>query len=172
MSIFFDPKKWAKKVAPDKKIKKMLTDRLTVKKTALNFVDASDFIDRKKVTDVALKVARSYQQRAAKASIDAGFEKAAGDELADQLVKDPRLMIQRVQNEIIFQTHSKIKEKYRGERARWLPSDADEPRPEHQANYGKEYIIGEGINGVEPGDEPGCKCGVEILVKETELTLE
>jgi hypothetical protein len=135
-----------------------LTPRLTVKKAALSFVDDADFIDKKDVTDVALKVASGYRERV-----------RAGTAEADELIDDPALLIQRVQNELVFQVHEKIKDSYGGERGRWLPSDADEPRPEHQLNYGKEYVIGEGIDGVEPGDEPGCRCGVEILVPETKL---
>lgn len=172
MSIIVDPKAIIQKIAPEHKIKKLLKGNLTVKKAALNFVDAADFVDRKKVTDVALKVANAYQEREAAAAVKAGFDKAAGEELAAELVDDPRLLIQRVQNELIFQLHDAVKTQYGGQRARWLPSDADEPRPEHQLNYGKEYIIGEGIDGVEPGDEYGCQCGVEILTDETELKLE
>ena len=72
----------------------------------------------------------------------------------------------------MLQVHQGIKDKYAGELARWLPSDAEEPRPEHQLNYGKTYVIGEGIGGVEPGDEYGCRCGVEILTKDAQLKLD
>jgi hypothetical protein len=92
-------------------------------------------------------------------------------ELKDEIMADPKQLIQRVQNEVVFQIHEGIKTKYRGQKGRWLPSDAEDPRPEHQKNYGKVYTIGEGIDGVEPGDEYGCKCGVEIITDETELDL-
>jgi len=160
MSIVFDPSKFVRKAAPKAKIKRMLRDNLTVKKAALTFTDAADFIDKSRVTSVALKVVAAYKER------------AAGDrEEKSEILDDPRQLIQRVQNEVILQAHEGIKEKYGGELARWLPSDADEPRPEHQDNYGKTYVIGEGIDGVEPGDEIGCRCGVEILVDETKLEL-
>lgn len=161
-----------RKIAPKAKIERMLKSGVTLKKTALNFIDSVDFIDKKAVAEVALKTVKSYQQRVAKAVVDADFDKSAGAAIKSEILDDPKLLIQRVQNEVILQVHDKIKEKYAGERARWLPSDADEPRPEHQANYGKIYIIGEGIDGVEPGDEIGCKCGVEILVNETQLKLD
>lgn len=102
---------------------------------------------------------------------------ALGAALKKEFIADPKQLIQRVQNEVIYQVHNRIHEKYRGQRARWLPSSAEEPRPEHQTAYGKEYIIGEGLpvgeggEMVEPGDEWGCQCGVEILTDETTLDL-
>lgn len=177
MSIFFDPKDMLKKIAPAAKVKNMVSSRMGLKRSALAFVDrAADkdvgVLDKKAVADVARRTVRGYQERIAKAVVQADFDRKAGKEVKEEILDDPKQLIQRVQNEIVFQVHDKIKTQYRGQRARWLPSDAEEPRPEHQANYGKEYIIGEGINGVEPGDEFGCRCGVEILVNETSLELE
>jgi len=171
MSIVFDPSKFVRKFAAGKKVKRLLKDNLSLKKTALSFVDDLDFINKKRVTDVALKTVKAYQERRAKAAAEAGT-KAAGKEVQGEILDDPRLLIQRVQNEVVFQAHQGIKDKYAGKRARWLPSSANEPRPEHQLNYGKTYVIGEGIDGVEPGDEYGCQCGVEILVSETKLNLD
>lgn len=156
MSIIFDPRNMLKKIAPIKKVEKLLTGKVTVKKTALKFLDDIEGIDKKQVLDVALKTIKGYKKRIRAAEDLAG-------EVKDEILDDPKQLIQRVQNEIVFQMHEGIKRNYGGQRARWLPSDADDPRPEHQLNYGKEYIIGEGIDGVEPGDEYGCKCGVEIL---------
>ncbi len=159
------------KLAPPRKIEKILSKRVTVKKTALSFLDDADFIDKEKVVDVALKTVQGYHKRIANATIAAGFDKSAGTEVKDEIIDDPKQLIQRVQNEIAFQVSQHIQEKYQGEKARWLPSSADTPDPEHQLNYGQEYIIGEGINGEEPGDRFGCQCGVEILTNETELEL-
>lgn len=171
MAIIFDPTAMLKKLAPKSKIKRLVSSRVNLKQAALNFVD-TDLIDKKSVANVALKTIKGYQERIAKAQADAGLVKTAGDEVKDEILADPAQLIQRVQNEVVFQLHEGIKQKYGGQTGRWLPSDADEPRPEHQANYGKEYIIGEGIDGVEPGDEFGCRCGVEILVDETRLVLD
>lgn len=138
-----------------------------VKRTALAIVDSAaeseiGLINKKKVLDVALKTIAGYQER---------VEAAKSTEVRDEILDDPKQLIQRVQNEFVFQTQKKIQAQYKGQKARWLPSSADEPDPEHQKNYGKEYIIGEGIDGEEPGDRFGCKCGVEIL-NETSLELE
>lgn len=164
MSIIFDPRNMLKKIAPVKKVEKILSGRVTVKRTALSFLDDVEGIDKKQVLDVALKTVKGYKARIKAA------EDAAG-EIKAEIVDDPRQLVQRVQNEIVFQMHEGIRRNYRGQKARWLPSDADEPRPEHQLNYGKEYVIGEGINGIEPGDEYGCKCGVEILDETGQLDL-
>ena len=116
-----------------------------------------------------MKTVKGYQERIAKAQVEAGFEKSAGDVVADAIVADPKQLIQRIQNELVFQIKEGIKEKYEGERYEWLPTDADEPDPEHQLNYGKIFVVGEGEM---PGDRIGCKCGMRILVKETELKLD
>lgn len=186
MSIVFDPKSFVKKVLPDAKIKRLVKGNLSLKRAALSFTngakevdDISFKIDKKSLENVALKTLKSYRDR-----VDDAAETETGGVLADaraaatadalgaELASDPRQLIQRMQNEVIFQIHDGIKKKYGGQRGVWLPSDANEPRPEHQLNYGKEYIIGEGIDGVEPGDEPGCQCGVEILTDDDTLELD
>lgn len=172
MSIIFDPTKMLKKIAPKAKVKRMVSSNFSVKRTILATIDSEKLgIDKASVGKVARKTLLGYKERVAKAVVDAGFEKAAGTEEKQAILADPKQLVQRVQNEVVFQVHQGIKDKYAGQRARWLPSDAEEPRPEHQANYGKVYIIGEGIDGVEPGDEFGCRCGVEILTDETQLDL-
>ncbi len=156
----YDPASMIKKIAPERKIKKLLSGKVTVKKTALSFINDIEFLDKKRVLDVALKTVKSYKKRIATAR---EVSRAAGGELKTELLDDPAQLIQRIQNEVVLQIHEKVKENYAGHRAIWLPSDAEEPRPEHQLNYGKEYIVGDGIDGVEPGDEIGCRCGVEII---------
>lgn len=160
MSIVVDPTKMLRKLAPESKVKRLLSGRVSLKRTALGFLDDAEFISKKNVTSVALKTIKGYKKRA---SVD--------DDEKKLIKKDPKLLINRVQNEVVLQIHKAIKDKYKGQKARWLPSDADEPRPKHQANYGKVYIIGEGIDGVEPGDEYGCRCGMEILTDDTKLEL-
>lgn len=157
MSIVYDPKKMLKQIAPESKIKRLLNKSLTLKKTALSFVDDIDFVSKRSVSRVALKTIKGYQKR-----VDEN-----PDEKAD-IVSDPRNLINKVQNEVVFQISGEIKDKYSGEYYTWLPSDAEEPDPEHQLNYGKTFRIGEGEM---PGERYGCRCGMEIHTKETELEL-
>jgi len=163
----FDPRSMLKKIAPRSKIKRMISSRLGVKRTALAIVDAAaeseiGLIDKKKVLDVALKTIAGYEKR---------IQEATTTAIRDAILDDPKQLIQRIQNEFVFQAQQKLQAQYKGQRARWLPSSAEEPDPLHQKNYGKEYIIGEGIDGEEPGDRFGCQCGVEIL-NETSIVLE
>lgn len=169
MAIDYDPKELLKKIAPESKIKKLVSKRLTLKKAALSFVDSVDFIDKKSVSKIALKTIDSYQKRIANEQIEAGLESGAGKALEKAILADPKQLIQRVQNEVIFQVSNSIKENYDGEEYEWLPSDAEEPDPEHQLNYGKIFTIGDGEI---PGERIGCRCGMRILVKQTKLNLE
>lgn len=172
MAIVFDPNKMLKKVAPEAKVKRMVSGKLNLKKTILNSIGTDEIpIDNGSLAKVARKTLLGYKERIAKAVADNHFEKSAGTEEKEVILDDPKQFVQRVQNEVVYQVHQGIQEKYGGQLARWLPSDADEPRPEHQANYGKTYVIGEGIGGVEPGDKFGCRCGVEILTEETQLDI-
>jgi hypothetical protein len=155
--IKYQPDKLLAKIAPPSKIKKMLKGNLTLKKAALSFIDDIDFIDKKNVMDTALKVIKGYKKR------------IKDDPSAkDEIKADPKQLIQRVQNEVIVQVADEIKKKYDGSTYTWLPSDADEPRPEHQLNYGLEFMIGEGEM---PGDEWGCRCGMEINSSDSSLDL-
>lgn len=161
-----------KKIAPKAKIKRIVSQKMSLKRTILSQIGTEQIpIDNGSLARVARNTLQGYKERIAKETVDEGFEKSAGDALKKELIADPKQLIQRVQNEVVYQVHQGIKDKYSGQRARWLPSDAEDPRPEHQKNYGKVYIIGEGIDGVEPGDEYGCKCGVEILTDDTKLDL-
>lgn len=166
--ILYEPSKLLKKIAPKRKIERLLSSRLTLKKTALSFVSDIPFLDKGRISEVALKTIRGYQERVAREVVDSNLEKSAGDELKADLLDNPKQLIQRVQNEIVSQVAEGIKEKYAGEAYTWLPSSADEPDPEHQLNYGKVFQIGVGEM---PGDRYGCQCGMEIQVKETQLKL-
>ena len=157
MSIIYDPKAYSKKLFSEKKIKSLLKKNLTLKKTALSVVDKFDILNKKDITDVALKTIKGYKERI---KLD--------PEIESEILKNPAQLIQRVQNEVVWQVKESIKESYRGEQYVWLPSDAEEPDPEHQLNYGKTFTIGEGEM---PNDRYGCRCGMEILVKESELNL-
>jgi hypothetical protein len=163
MSIVYDPSKLLNKIAPEAKIKNLLSSDLSLKKTALSFVDDIEFLSKKGIKDTALSVVKNYKDRVAQES---GTDKK---DLKDELQGDPKQLIQRVQNEVVLQIHDQIKTNYHGEFYVWLPSDAEEPDPEHQLNYGKTFQVGVGEM---PGDRIGCRCGMEILVKETQLNLE
>lgn len=169
MSIVYDPKKLLRKIAPERKIERLVSSRLTLKKAALSFVDSIDFIDKSRVAEVALKTIKAYQLREAAAVVKAGLDRSAGREEREAIVDDPKQLVQRVENEVVLQVSQGIKKQYAGKTYTWLPSDAEEPDPEHQLNYGKVFTIGDGEM---PGERYGCRCGMEIHTDETQLKLD
>lgn len=158
MAFVYDPDEELRKFAPESKIKKLVAKRkVSLKRAALSFVDGAEFINKKRVTDVALKTLKGYQERVSE-----------DKDIRKELVNDPKQLVQRVQNEVLFQIHNEIKDKYKGEFYEWLPSSADEADPEHALNYGKVFQIGVGEM---PGDRYGCKCGMRILTDDEKLEL-
>lgn len=155
--IKYDPSKLLKRIAPQTKIEKLLSARVSLKKTALSFVSDIDFIDKGRIEEVALRTIKGYKERI----------KADADQ-KEEILDDPKQLIQRVQNEVVLQIAASIKDNYEGEFYTWLPSDADEPDPEHQLNYGETFQVGVGEM---PGDRYGCRCGMEIQVQQTKLQL-
>lgn len=157
MAIKYDPAALLRKVAPKKKIERMVSSRVTLKKASLSFVSDIDFLDRKSIERVALKTIKGYKKRV-----------KADSEIKSDLLDDPKQLIQRVQNEVVFQVAGEIKGRYAGEAYTWLPSSAEEPDPEHQLNYGVVFQVGDGEM---PGERYGCQCGMLIHVKESSLDL-
>lgn len=157
MAIVYDPTELINKYASKSKVKKMVSPTLTIKRTALNTVTNAGFIDKKSIENVALKSLKSYKERAKKSGVS-----------ASDLAKDPKQLVQRVQNAVLFEIKETIKTNYAGEFYEWLPSDAEEPDPEHQLLYGTIRIVGDGEM---PGDRYGCKCGMRILTEDEKLTL-
>lgn len=155
--IKYSPTKLLKKIAPEKKIENLLTQNVTLKNSALSFVSDIDFLSAASIQRVALKTIKGYKERI-----------RLDSDLKDEIIDDPKQLIQRVQNEVVTQVAGEIKDNYGGEFYVWTPSDADEPDPEHQLNYGKTFQIGDGEM---PGDRYGCRCGMDILVKESNLDL-
>lgn len=157
MTIKYEPSKLLRKIAPEKKIEKLLKGNFTLKRAALSFTEEFDFLDTKSITRVALKTIKGYKARV----------KDDPDQ-REEILDDPAQLVQRVQNEVVFQISNEIKDRYAGELYTWLPSDAEEPDPEHQLNYGKIFQIGDGEM---PGERYGCQCGMEIQTADSSLQL-
>jgi len=147
MAILYEPKR-----VLDRLKKRSTGPSISAKKLARDVIENTGALSRKSLDELALKVVKQYKE---KYTLDA-------IEITDKQA------IQRVQNNAVYEIGLKIQENYAGAEYEWLPSDADEPDPEHQLNYGKIFRVGEGEM---PGDRYGCKCGMNILVKETSLNL-
>ncbi len=162
--IKYLPKDLLKKIAPKSKIEKLVSGRLTLNKAVLSFLDPIDFISKESVERVALQTIRQYKDRFEEEK-DQG---ASTEDAKEVAVNDNKLLVNRVQNTIVNQVAGEIKDQYRGEYYKWLPSDALIPDPLHQLKYGKTFQIGKGEM---PGDRYGCMCGMQIQVKESKLEL-
>ena len=164
MTIRYEPTEFLKKIAPIKKVEKLVTGRLTLNKAVLSLLADVDFISKPTIERTALSVIKGYKENFANEKADG----VPADEAKDEALAGKKLLVQRVQNSIVNQVAGEIKDQYRGEYYKWLPSDAEVPDPLHQLKYGRKFQIGKGEM---PGDRYGCKCGMAILVSETKLDL-
>ncbi len=167
MAIVIDPTRMLKKLAPRAAIKRMVSTgghRIAVKKAALRSVADIGIVAPKDLSDTVLNVVNQYKEKYGDLR-DGG---ASAGEAMQEAVGEADLLINRVQNLVVFNIQEKVKENYDGEQYEWLPSDADEPRPEHQLLYGTVRTVGVGLM---PGEEWGCRCGMRLLVEETTLNL-
>lgn len=162
--ITYHPRDLLEKAAPDFLVKRLVKKNLTVNRAVLSILTKAEILTKKTLERVALKVLKSYRERYAE-------ERSAGASKAEALTEatnENKLLVQRVQQEVVSEVAGEIKDGYRGERYIWLPSSAETPDPLHQLNYGKKFTVG---RGEMPGDRFGCQCGMRILVKEEELEL-
>ncbi len=164
MSIRYLPNEVLKKLAPTKKVEKLVTSRLTLNRAVLSTLSDADFLSSKTIERTALKVIKSYKLRFQ----DEKDQGSTPEVAKEDAVNDKKLLVNRVQNEVILNVADEIKDQYRGEFYTWLPSDAEVPDPLHALNYGRKFQIGKGEM---PGDRYGCRCGMFIRVPETKLEL-
>lgn len=160
MAITYFPDDYLKRIVSRKQIEQMINRKTgaSLKKAALNFADGFDFLDKGQIAETALKVMGDYEKR-----IDA--EKIS----RKQILANPKQLIQRVQNSIVWQISNTIESQYSGQAYEWLPSGAEDPDPLHQLNYGQIFIIGVGDM---PGKRYGCQCGMRILTDKERLILK
>jgi hypothetical protein len=150
MSIRYHPKELLKKIAPAKKVEKLVNQNLTLNKAALSFVDAIDFLSTATVQRVALKTIKEYKQTFE----DNKDEGLTASDAKEEALNKKKLLVNRVQSTIVNQVADEIEDRYRGEFYKWLPSDAQVPDPLHQLKYGKKFQLGK---GEKPGDRFGCR---------------
>lgn len=164
MAIRFLPSQFLKKAMPDKAVAKLVTQKLTLNRAALQVLTRAEVLTQPTLEKVALKVIDQYKTTYGDFK-DAGLSNAAA---LEETLNEKVLLLQRVQDAAVFEVSQEIQSKYEGEFYEWLPSDANEPDPEHQLNYGERFQLGV---GEAPGDRYGCRCGMNILVNESQLKL-
>ena len=161
MAIIYDPNKMIDSLLPDSRIKKLVDSDLNFKRKALVFLKQFKYIKTSDISQLVLMVIRDYKSNAA-------ISASSTESVIGEYARNPKRLAQVVQNAVVWRTTQQIQKKYKGQKYRWLPSSATEPDPLHQLRYGKIYIVG---RGEMPQDRYGCKCGMELLVDETELNL-
>ncbi len=146
-------------------VEKLVTPSLTVNRAALNAIATSGVLGKKELEFVALGVLRDYRERALNLE-DEGLTKS---DARGEVLDDKSLLVNRIQNATVAAITEKVQEQYHGEFYTWTKSSAATPDKEHMKKYGKRYQLGK---GEKPGDRYGCKCGMDIHVKESRLVLE
>jgi len=164
MSIRHFPENAIARVGRKKLFKRLITNDFKINKAVLSQLVDNNILTKATAQSVALKVLKSYKKKYNEL-IKEGMSKGKAIE---ETFNNKDLLVQRVENTIVFEVKEEIKDRYWGEFYRWLPSSADEPDPLHQVKYGEIFQIGKGEM---PGDRPGCQCGMEILVSEKRLVL-
>lgn len=164
MAILYLPKNVIKRMMKKKHLEKLVSRDLTLNRAAVQLLARTGVLSKETLETVALKVIKGYKKRY-KEERETGASKSKS---IDEALAGKKQLVNRVQNAAVYEIAGEIKDQYRGEFYEWLPSDADEPDPEHQLKYGQVFQIGVGEM---PGDRYGCKCGMNILVDKTRLNL-
>ena len=155
----FIPGRWLEKIFP-KGIEKsgLLSDNLEIKKRYLQALVRATSLSGREITAEVYKTVDFYEQK------EAALKAAGVKAFKQETLNGQELLKARLKN---FLVYSEIQRQHKGRMYRWLPSNANEPDPEHQLLYGKIFREGEGDkDGNMPGERWGCQCGIEWLADE------
>jgi hypothetical protein len=158
--ITYEPSKIVKRFASDKKVAKLITQKASINKIALQFIAGLDFVSTPQLKRLVLKTIKEYKKRFEEKDLTKAEQKKE--------LKNPKQLVHRVQNLVVTEVSKEIRSQYKGRWYEWLPSDASEPDPQHQLKYGKRYRVGVGEM---PGDRYGCRCGMRIITDDSRLDL-
>src|ERR1044072_7172335 len=130
MTIRYRPDDMLRKIAPKKKVDKLVSGKLTLNKAVLSQLSGADFLSKDALERTALRTIKEYKARYKEEKEDG----LPAEKAFDEAVNDNKLLINRVQNTVVNEVAKEIKDQYRGEYYTWLPSDANEPDPIQQRN--------------------------------------
>ena len=142
----FYPEKYLEKVMPGGVVKNgLLYDNLSIKQRYMRALYKAAGKEGKALQKTIADTVAYYAKR----------EEGIGNQA---------LLSQRIENFLVWNKVQEEKQAHQGEFYRWLPSDAENPDPEHQLLYGQIFRAGEGDKeGNMPGERYGCRCGIEWL---------
>src|SRR5688572_8717274 len=110
MAIRFQPSKLLRKVAPKKTVAKLVSQKLTLNRTAVTMLSKSGVLKKKKLEEIAIKVIRGYRKAY-------GDERKAGASVVEataEALNGKKQMVQRVQNAVVHEIAEDVKREYRG----------------------------------------------------------
>lgn len=155
----FIPGRWLEKIFP-KGIEKsgLLSDNLEIKKRYLQALVRATSLSGREITAEVYKTVDFYEQK--EATLKAAGVKA----FKQEALNGQELLKARLKNFLVYSEIQHQRKEHKGRMYRWLPSNANEPDPEHQLLYGHIFREGEGDkDGYMPGERWGCQCGIEWL---------
>ena len=155
----FIPGRWLEEIFP-KGIEKsgLLSDNLEIKKRYLQALVRATSLSGRKIAAEVYKTVDFYEQK--EATLKAAGVKA----FKQEALNGQELLKARLKNFLVYSEIQRQRKEHKGRMYRWLPSNANEPDPEHQLLYGHIFREGEGDkDGNMPGERWGCQCGIEWL---------
>lgn len=155
----FIPGRWLEKIFP-KGIEKsgLLSDNLEIKKRYLQALVRATSLSGREITAEVYKTVDFYERK--EATLKAAGVKA----FKQEALNGQELLKARLKNFLVYSEIQRQRKEHKGRMYRWLPSNANEPDPEHQLLYGHIFREGEGDkDGNMPGERWGCQCGIEWL---------
>lgn len=158
----FIPGRWLEKIFP-KGIEKsgLLSDNLEIKKRYLQALVRATSLSGREITAEVYKTVDFYEQK------EAALKAAGVKAFKQEALNGQELLKARLKNFLVYSEIQRQRKEHKGRMYRWLPSNANEPDPEHQLLYGKIFREGEGDkDGNMPGERWGCQCGIEWLENE------
>src|SRR4051812_4807497 len=106
--IRYLPNEFLRKVAPEAKIKKLVTGNLTLNRTVLSMLADSDFLSKDTLEKVALNTIKDYKDTYQE-NKDEGMPAA---EAKDEALNNKKDLINRVQNSVVLQITDEIRDQY------------------------------------------------------------
>lgn len=158
----FIPGRWLEKIFP-KGIEKsgLLSDNLEIKKRYLQALVRATSLSGREITAEVYKTVDFYEQK------EAALKAAGVKAFKQEALNGQELLKARLKNFLVYSEIQRQRKEHKGRMYRWLPSNANEPDPEHQLLYGHIFREGEGDkDGNMPGERWGCQCGIEWLENE------
>lgn len=163
----FIPGRWLEKIFP-KGIEKsgLLSDNLEIKKRYLQALVRATSLSGREITAEVYKTVDFYERK------EAALKAAGVKAFKQEALNGQELLKARLKNFLVYSEIQRQRKEHKGRMYRWLPSNANEPDPEHQLLYGKIFREGEGDkDGNMPGERWGCQCGIEWLDEAEDLIL-